>query len=159
MHPNLKPSLLKNTLTRTGEAKSSTHVKKRTVSTLLPACQRLLYPVCRKELLTQKDSLRSLATAQLRRQVCTDPCLCLGMTLEEMPEVKLHRMQMRKNRVSKDSVCLTLSRNIGDARHVILLVGTAGEEGALYKTSAGNISRIELCFLSGDCFIASLDYP
>lgn len=81
------------------------------------------------------------------------------MALEKIPEFKLHSMQMRKNDVSKDSLRLTLSKNSYDAKHVILLVGIAREEGALYKTSTGNILRIELCFLLGDCFIASLDYP
>lgn len=78
---------------------------------------------------------------------------------EEIPWVKLHRMQMRKNGVSMESLRLTLRKNIYNAKHVILLVGIAGGEGTFSKTSAGNILQIEVCFLLGDCFIASLDYP
>ena len=66
---------------------------------------------------------------------------------------------MRKNDVSKESVHLTFRKNIYTAKHVTLLVGIAGGEGTFSKTSAGNILQIEVCFLLGDCFIASLDYP
>lgn len=81
------------------------------------------------------------------------------MPSEEIPLVKLHRMQIGKNGVSVESQCLTLRKNIYNAKHVILLVRTAGEEGTLSKTSAGNILHIEVYFLLGDYFITPFDYP